>query len=75
MSTSYAENSHYDPTETPEHGLEVIQAERRRRGILAAALFTAATLAAAAFVYLAYTDVPAPTHPANAKPGLGTPYR
>lgn len=75
MASSYAGKHYYDMPDTPERGLERIQAERQRKGIVAAVLFTGAVIAMFGFVYLAYNDVPSPSEPANAEPGLLTPYR
>jgi hypothetical protein len=75
MASSYVQKHYYDTPDTPERGLEQIQAERQRKGVVAAVLFAGAVIAMFGFVYLAYNDVPAPSEPANAVPGMLTPYR
>jgi hypothetical protein len=75
MASSYADKGYYDLPETPERGLERIQAERRRKGVIAAVLFAAAVIVTFGFVYLAYSDAPAPSDPANAEPAVPAPYR
>lgn len=66
MATTQAARGHYDIPETPERALEQIQHERRRKSIIAAALFAVATVTAVGFVYLSFNEVPGPETPANA---------
>ncbi len=60
---------------TPEQALREIQSERKRRSMLAAALFTLSGVAVVASFYFSYRDVPAPDSPANNTPALLDPYR
>lgn len=60
---------------SPEESLREINAERKRRSWIAAALFAASAGAVVTGAYFSYRDVPAPANPANAVPGLLDPYR
>jgi hypothetical protein len=75
MATTHADRWNYDVRESPESAIKQIQSERRRKGIIAAALFAVAVAAGLGFVYLAYNDVPAPSDPANSNAARVRPYQ
>jgi hypothetical protein len=59
---------------TPEHALDEIFKERRNKRTMAIAGVVGGLLLVLGFAYVSYEDVPAPTNPANAEPGVVTPY-
>jgi hypothetical protein len=74
MAQTYDER-YFDYNVEPEAGIREVKRQRSKKSLVAAALFGIATIVTLGLVYLMYNDVPAPTNPANAEPGLLEPYR
>lgn len=67
--------THSDYDFSPEGAIREIQSQRKRNSLIALGVGILAMVVFGAAIYLAYSDVPAPESPANARPAMVEPYR
>ena len=60
---------------TDDEVVRELQAERKRKPVIAVGALVAGLASLLAVIYFSYRDVPAPENPANARPHLVEPYR